>query len=232
MELRDYLLPVVAGGFLAVHFATWITSVNLTTIASSVLLVSTTPIFVAIAARWLFDERLGVLGWFGIALALFGTALIAGLDFGGSSFDGNTLALIGGITVGGYGLAGRVSRQRLGILEYAVVTYGASAVALLFVAIPRGENLTDYSTQTWWALIGLIAGPQLLGHTFINFALRAIDATRVSVTIMAEPIIAIALAYFLFQETPSWLSYPGGLAILVGIYLVTAVRKEPALLSE
>lgn len=232
MELRDYVLPSVAGVFLAIHFATWITSVNLTTIASSVLLVSTTPIFVAIAARWLFDERLGVLGWAGIALALVGTALVAGLDFGGSSFDGNALALVGGITVGGYGLAGRVSRQKLGILEYAVVTYGASAIALLFVAIPRGENLTDYSTQTWWAMLGLIAGPQLLGHTFINFALRAIDATRVSVTIMAEPVIAIALAFFLFDETPSWLAYPGGLAILIGIYLVTVVRREPAIISE
>src|SRR5688572_993828 len=163
MVLRDYLLPIVAGVFLAVHFATWITSVNLTTIASSVLLVSTTPIFVAIAARWIFDERLGVLGWSGIGLALFGTALVAGFDFGGSSFDGNALALIGGITVAGYGLAGRVSRQKLGILEYAVVTYGASAVALLFVAIPMRENLTDYSVQTWWAIGGLIVGPQLLG---------------------------------------------------------------------
>ena len=232
MELRDYLLPAVAGVFLAVHFATWITSVNLTTIASSVLLVSTTPIFVAIAARWLFDERLGGLGWSGIALALVGTALIAGLDFGGSSFGGNVLALVGGITVSGYGLAGRVSRQKLGILEYAVVTYGVSAVVLLSIAIPTGENLTDYSAQTWWALGGLIVGPQLLGHTFINFALRAIDATRVSVSIMAEPVIAIALAYFLFSETPSRLAYPGGLAILVGIYLVTVVRNQPAMISE
>lgn len=232
MQPRDYLLPVVAGVFLAVHFATWITSVNLTTIASSVLLVSTAPIFVAIAARWLFDERLGPLGWSGIALALFGTALVAGLEFGGSSFDGNALALIGGITVGGYGLAGRVSRQKLGILEYAVVTYGTSAVTLLFVAVPMGEELTGYSSQTWWAIVGLIIGPQLLGHTFINFALRAIDATRVSIAIMAEPVIAIVLAYVLFYETPSWLAYPGGLAILMGIYLVTAVRREPAMISE
>lgn len=232
MEARDYLLPAVAGVFLAVHFATWITSVNLTTVASSVLLVSTTPIFVAIAARWIFSERLGRLGWSGIVLALSGTALVAGLDFGGSSFDGNALALIGGITVAGYGLAGRVSRQKLGILEYAVVTYGASALALLLVAVPMGEDLVGYPSQTWWAIGGLIVGPQLLGHTFINFALRAIDATRVSITIMAEPIIAILLAYLLFQETPSWLAYPGGLAILLGIYLVTAVRKEPPIISE
>lgn len=232
MEPRDYALPMVAGVFLAVHFATWITSVNLTTVASSVLLVSTAPIFVAIAARWIFDERLGVLGWSGIALALFGTALIAGLDFGGASLYGNVLALIGGITVAGYGLAGRVSRQKLGILEYAVVTYGTSAIVILIVGLPSGLELGGYDDRTWLAIAGLIIGPQLLGHTFINFALRAIDATRVSVTIMAEPIIAIALAYFLFNETPTWLAYPGGLAILIGIYLVTAVQQEPAIISE
>lgn len=232
MEPRDYLLPIVAGVFLAVHFATWITSVNLTTVASSVLLVSTAPIFVAIAARWIFDERLGVLGWSGIALALFGTALIAGLDFGGASLYGNVLALIGGITVAGYGLAGRVSRQKLGILEYAVVTYGTSAIVILIIGLPSGLELGGYDDRTWLAIAGLIIGPQLLGHTFINFALRAIDATRVSVTIMAEPIIAITLAYFLFNETPTWLAYPGGLAILIGIYLVTAVQQEPAIISE
>ena len=232
MESRDYLLPIVAGICLAVHFATWITSVNLTSIASSVLLVCTTPIFVAIAARWIFAERLGVIGWSGIGLALFGSALVAGFDFGGSRMEGNLLALIGAVTVSGYSLAGRGSRQKLGILEYACVTYGASAVVLLIVALPMHVKLTGYSSQTWWALAGLIVGPQLLGHTFINFALRAIDATRVSVAVMAEPVVATTLAYFLFQETPSWLAYPGGVAILVGIYLVTTVQQEPAFISE
>jgi drug/metabolite transporter (DMT)-like permease len=78
----------------------------------------------------------------------------------------------------------------------------------------------------------LIVGPQLLGHTFINFALRAIDATRVSVVVMGEPVIATILAYFLFQETPTWLAYPGGVAILVGIYLVSTVQDEPTLIAE
>jgi drug/metabolite transporter (DMT)-like permease len=232
MEARDYLLPVFSGLCLAVHFATWITSVNLTTIAASVLLVSTTPIFVAIAARWLFDERLGAVGWFGIALAMGGTVMIAGLDFGGSDAYGNLLALIGGITVAGYALAGRSSRQKLGILEYAVVTYGASAIALLPVCLLAGVELVGYDSNTWWAIVGLIIGPQLLGHTFINFALRDIDATRVSVTIMAEPVIAIVLAYLLFHEVPSGLAYPGGIAILIGIYLVSAVRQSPVVISE
>lgn len=232
MNRRDYALPIFAGVCLAVHFATWITSVNLTTIAASVLLVSTTPIFVAIAARWVFNERLTRLGWIGIVLALVGSALIAGFDFQGSNMKGNILALIGAITVGGYGIGGRVSRQKLGILEYSVVTYAASAIALLIYALPARENLTHYSAQTMWALAGSIVGPQLLGHTMINFSLRAIDATRVSVTIMAEPVIAIILAYFLFQETPGVLAIPGGIAILVGIYMVTAVRQEPPFISE
>jgi drug/metabolite transporter (DMT)-like permease len=232
MESRDYLLPIVAGVCLAAHFATWITSVNLTSIASSVLLVCTTPIFVAIAARWIFSERLGALGWSGIALALLGSALIAGFDFSGTQMEGNVLALIGAITVSGYSLAGRVSRQKLGILEYACVTYGASAVTLLIIALPAHVQLGGYSSQTWWAIVALIIGPQLLGHTFINFALRAIDATRVSIVVMAEPVVATILAYFLFQETPSWLAYPGGLAILVGIYLVTTVQQQPPIISE
>ena len=232
MEPREYLLPAVAGVFLAVHFATWITSVNLTTIASSVLLVSTTPIFVALAGRWLFDERLPFLGWVGIGLALAGTALIAGLDFGGSDAYGNLLALIGGITVAGYALAGRRSRQDLGILEYATVTYASSALVLLPWAFLTGTPLAGYDATTWWAIAGSIVGPQLLGHTLINFALKEIDATRVSVVIMAEPVIAVALAFFLFQETPTWLAYPGGLAILIGIYLTSATRQEAVVISE
>ena len=232
MEPKDYVLPAIAGVFLAVHFATWITSVNLTTIASSVLLVSTTPIFVALAGRWLFDERLPAAGWLGIALALFGTALIAGLDFAGSDAYGNLLALIGGITVAGYALAGRRSRQDLGILQYATVAYAAAAMVLLPWALLTGTSLTGYDAQTWWAIAGSIIGPQLLGHTLINFALRDIDATRVSVTIMAEPVIAIALAFLLFSETPTWLAYPGGAAILIGIYLTSVTTSEPVVISE
>lgn len=232
MKLGDYALPAMAGVFLAVHFATWITSVNLTTIASSVLLVSTTPIFVALAGKWFFDERLPAAGWLGIALALFGTALIAGLDLAGSDAYGNLLALIGGITVAGYALAGRRSRQDLGILQYATVAYAAAALVLLPWALLTGTSLTGYDAQTWWAIAGSVIGPQLLGHTLINFALRDIDATRVSVTIMAEPVIAIALAFLLFSETPTWLAYPGGAAILIGIYLTSTTRSEPVVISE
>ncbi len=222
MERSAYLVPMVAGAFLAVHFATWIRSVELTTVAVSVLLVSTTPIFVAVIAWLVFHDRLPIVGWLGIFLALGGTALVAGVDLEGSSFVGNLLALAGGAMAAGYVIAGRVARRKLGILEYAVVTYALAAVLLLVVCLAAGVELAGYPSKTWWAIAGIVVGPQLLGHTIINLVLRDIDATSVSVAIMAEPIIAITLAFIILDETPSMLLYPGGAAILVGIYLVTA----------
>lgn len=228
MKGGGYMLPAVAGAFLAIHFATWISSLSYTTVASSILLVSTTPIFVAMAAWLLSKERLSPLGWSGIFLALAGTALVSGGDLGGSSFFGNMLALIGGATAAGYVMAGAKARRELGILEYAVVTYLAAAVLLLPVCLATGTQLGGYPVATWWAIAGLIVGPQLLGHTVINLVLSDIDPTTVSVVIMAEPIVTIALAFVLLNEVPSLLVLPGGAAILAGIYLVsTTSRSEP-----
>jgi drug/metabolite transporter (DMT)-like permease len=229
---RDLKLPALAGFFLAVHFAAWITSVELTSIALSVLLVSTAPVFVAIVARVFLDERLAWLGWLGISISMLGVLLLAGFDTGGTSVNGNILALVGGATGGFYIFVGEMSRRRLGILEYAVITYAVSAALLLAACIPAGIDLFGYGAGTWWAIAGLIIGPQLLGHTLINLVLSDIDATTVSVTIMVEPVIAIVLAFLLFSENPSILVYPGGLAIIAGIILVSIVRRAPAVIVE
>lgn len=231
---RGWLLPILAGAFLAVHFATWITSLELTTVANSVLLVCTTPIFTAIAARLIFKERFRVAVWIGIALTFAGTGLIAGAGGGEgeASLSGDMLALIGAITVGGYTLAGQVSRRSLGIVEYAVITYGAAALLLLPVCLATGVPLVGYSAQTWAAIAAIVVGPQLLGHTVLNFVLKDLDATTVTVAVMAEPPIAIALAFVLFSEAPSALVYPGGAAILLGILLVSLNRREVPELVE
>jgi drug/metabolite transporter (DMT)-like permease len=220
-------VSILAGVFLAVHFATWIKSLELTSVAAAVLLVSISPVFVAIAARFIFDERLKRVAWIGMGLTLLGTAIIGGVDLGGAALDGNILAVIGGATAGGYILAGQGARRTLGILEYAVIAYSVAAVLLLIACIAQGVDLFGYSARTWWALVGLIVGPQLLGHTVINLVLSEIDATTVAVTIMAEPVIAIVMAFFLFSETPTLLVYPGGALILFGIYLVSAARRAP-----
>src|SRR5680860_739453 len=201
---------VIAGFFLALHFASWITSVGLTSVASSVLLVSTTPVFTAIVAWFAFKERLQTLGWIGIALTLVGVGLIAG----------------------GYLIIGARARRTLGIVEYAVITYTTAGLILVVVCLLGGVSLWGYGAQTWWAIVGSVIGPQLLGHTLINATLSDIDTTTVAVTIMVEPIIATALAYFLFSEVPSLLIYPGGALILLGIYFVTTVSKEPGVPIE
>lgn len=221
-------LPLVAGAFLAVHFGTWITSLEKTTVANSVLLVSTTPVFTALAARYLFKEKMRQAVWVGIALTLAGTALIAlpGGGEGKASLFGDTLALLGAVTVAGYTLAGQFSRQRLGIVEYSVITYGAAALLLLPVCLAAGIPLWGYPASTWLALAGIVIGPQLLGHTVLNFVLKDLDSTTVSAAVMAEPPIAIALAFLLFSETPSVWVYPAGLAILCGILLVSVNRDQ------
>jgi drug/metabolite transporter (DMT)-like permease len=229
---REISLAVVAGLFLALHFATWITSVRLTTIAASVLLVSTTPVFTAAAGRVLFGERLGWSVWGGIALALAGTAVVAGQGAAGSSLAGNGLALAGGAAAAGYVLAGGAVRRRLGIFHYAVLAYGSAALVLLALCLAAGTPLWGYGAKTWWAIGGIVIGPQLLGHTVINFVLRDVDATSVAVTVMAEPVVATALAFILFGEAPSWLVYPGGVAVLAGIYFVTAARRLPEVPPE
>ena len=155
-------------------------------------------------------------------MALGGTIVIGGTDFADSSVSGSVLALIGGATGGWYILAGQVARRDLGILEYALITYTTAALLLLPFCLATGAELWGYDAQTWWAIVGMIVGPQLLGHTLINYVLADIDATTVSVTIMAEPVIAMALAYVLFDEVPTAIVYPAAILILAGIYLVSS----------
>lgn len=227
MERAGWVLPALAGFFLAGHFAAWITSLELTSVANSVLLVTTAPIFVAIAARYLLKERMKRVVWIGIALAFGGAAAIAGGAEGGqASVRGDLLALMGAVTVAGYGLAGQVARRQLGIIEYAVITYGVAAAVLLAVCLATGVELWGYSAWTWGAIGGIVIGPQILGHTVLNYVVKDLDATTVYVAVMAEPPIAIALAFFLFHEVPSLLVYPGGLAVLAGILMVSIGRRQ------
>lgn len=232
LEPRQLGLPAIAGLFLAAHFATWITSLELTTVAASVLLVTSSPAFVALMAWWLLRERLRSIAWLGIVLTVVGAGLVAGGDLSGARFEGNLLALAGAVTVGVYMLVGQISRRELGILEYSVITYSVAACLLLPVSLLMGHELWGYDSQTWWALVGLLIGPQLLGHTVLNYVLKDLGATTVAVAVMAEPLIAAILAYFLFGQVPTFLIYPGGAAIMTGIYIVSTRGKSPEVVVE
>ena len=222
-EGRDLGTGAVAGIALGAHFGTWIASLDYTSVAASVVLVSTTPIFVAVAAYLLFGERTSVVSFVGIALAIAGTTAIAG---GGPGSDtaallGNVLALAGAVAMAVYVLIGRSLRTGgVGALPYSIVGYSAAALALLPVALLSGVQLWGYSATTWFWLFVVTLGPQLLGHTVLNWALEYVRASIVSGAILAEPVIAALLAWLILSERPGLATLLGGLVVLAGLYLL------------
>lgn len=220
---RDLWVGAVAGIALGAHFGTWIASLDYTSVAASVVLVSTTPVFVAVAAYLLFGERTSVVSFVGILLAIAGTAVIAGggPDTGNAALFGNILALVGAVAMAIYVLIGRSLRTGgVGALPYSIVGYSAAALALLPVAILSGTQLWGYSATTWFWLFVITLGPQLLGHTVLNWALEYVRASIVSGAILAEPVIAALLAWLVLSEKPGLATLLGGLVVLAGLYLL------------
>lgn len=241
IRLKEWGLLFLSGLFLAVHFAVWITSLEYTSVASSVVLVTTTPIWVALFSPIFLKEKLkrGVI-W-GLLVALTGSVVVGlshncsvgsaglicadmGALFEGKAILGNALALMGALCASGYMMAGRKIRSSLSLSSYVFLVYTISAI-LLFIAVGiRGYPLTGYPAATygWFLALGVI--PQLLGHTLFNWALKYVSAALVSVALLGEPVGTIILAFFLLKESPSILELAGGALILTGIYYTS--RQE------
>jgi drug/metabolite transporter (DMT)-like permease len=221
---RDLLLAMAAGGLLAAHFATWISSLAYTSVASSTALVTTNPIWIAAASVILFHERMrkGLIAAIGFALC--GSVLIFLADGGAGGAQpnpalGNTLALIGSLAVSGYLLIGRSLRQRLSLLAYVWLVYTSAAIALVAAALLAQEPLWGFSPAAWAFLIGIALGPQLMGHTIFNWALKQVSATFIALSILGEPIGSSILALLLFDEGFSPMQITGFVLLLGGIYL-------------
>ena len=222
-EGRDLWAGVAAGVALGVHFGTWIASLDYTSVAASVVLVSTTPVFVAVAAYLLLGERTSVLSLGGIGLAILGTTVIAGggSGAGNTAFLGNALALVGAVAMAIYVLIGRSLRTGgVGALSYSIVGYSVAALALLPVALVSGAQLWGYSATTWFWLFVITLGPQLLGHTVLNWALEYVRASIVSGAVLAEPVIAALLAWLVLAEKPGQATLVGGVVVIAGLYLL------------
>jgi drug/metabolite transporter (DMT)-like permease len=227
---RAFHVGIASGVALGAHFGFWISSLDYTSVAASVVLVSTQPVFVAVLAYLLFGERTTPLSFLGIVVAITGTAVIA-VDgsVGSAAVLGNVLALIGAVTVAVYVLIGRSSRTGgIGVLPYSVVVYAAAAATLLPVALVFGVPLWGYSGQTWFWLAAITFGPQLMGHTVFNWALRYVQASIISGTILAEPVIAALLAWLVLSERPGFPTLVGGAVVLAGLYFLLSGRRVVA----
>lgn len=224
LSKHDLLLGLTAGGLLAAHFATWISSLAYTSVASSTALVTTNPIWIALASVILFKERVRRGLIVAIGFALCGSVLIFLAEGGSGGVQpdprlGDTLALIGSLAVSAYLLIGRSLRRRLSLLAYVWVVYSGAALALIAIALIAAQPLWGFSTAAWAFLIAIALGPQLMGHTVFNWALKQVSATFIALAILGEPIGSAVLALFLFGEGFSVLQICGFALLLAGIYL-------------
>jgi drug/metabolite transporter (DMT)-like permease len=219
---REWVMAATAGFFLAAHFWSWIASLSYTTVASSVVLVSTQPVFVALLSVALLKETPSPRQWAGIAVAVLGAGVIGWGDFAGGPEPllGDLLAVAGAIFVSVYYVIGRSLRQRLDLWNYIAVVYGVAAGVLLCGAALHPEvALTGYPGTDWLVFLALAAGPMMIGHTGVNYALRYLPAYVANLALLGEPIGATLLAWWLpgIRERPTIQLLVGGALILLGI---------------
>jgi drug/metabolite transporter (DMT)-like permease len=231
------LLTLLSGVFLALHFALWIAAVQQTSIVTSVVLVTTTPLFVGLAGGPLLGETPSRVIWIALAISGAGTLIMVFEDFdaGADTLIGDAFALLAAIFASGYLMAGRrLLGSGGGWLPYITVTYSTGALLLLGAALVSGEALGGYSARTYAFFVLLALVPQLIGHTAVNRSLGHLPAIVVSLAVLGEPVGATILAAVFLDEDPTLLQLCGGLLVLAGVAVGVRgdVRTRPALAPE
>ena len=228
LSLPTLALLVLSAAFLAGHFAFWIASLERTSVATSVVLVAAQPLYVALIAPFVLGERLNRGTWIALSIAMTGVVIMAGEDFadGLGTLLGDAYAMLGGVFAAGYFVVGRRVRPHVPWLQYVGIVYPITAVLLVAAALIAGDAFTGYSTKTYLMIALLAAGPQLIGHSSINWSLAILPAIVVSIAILLEPLGTTALAIVILDETPSLFELLGGTLVIAGVYM--ALRPQGA----
>ena len=227
LSRREFGLAIVAGFFLAFHFATWISSLEYTSVANSVVLVNTNPLWVGLLTPLIAQEKIKRPVIISIVLSVIGGTLIGWGDFasGGKAIYGDLLALAGSLGAAAYLLLGRKLRRNVSLLVYITVCYGAAAACLWTAVLILGLRITGYSTQTVMLFWAMALFTQLVGHTSFNWALKWLTAGAVAISLLGEPIGSTILAYILFDEGLTGFKIAGGMFILSAIYIATSSER-------
>ena len=220
---REWVLLVASGVFLGLHFATWIASLGYTSVASSVVLVSMGPVFVGLGSWLILGERPGFPVIAGIVLAIIGSIVISWGDLGQGQDQvvGDLLALAGSVFVAGYLMIGYRVRAHRSLTTYIALVYGAAMVTLVIVVLIARQPILGYSLNAYGWVLALALGPQVVGHSTLNWALRYLSATFVAIVTLAEPIGSGILAYVLLDEAITLSTAIGGAMVLIGIYIAS-----------
>jgi drug/metabolite transporter (DMT)-like permease len=224
IDARTFMRSVISGFFLALHFGSWITSLDHTSVANSVLIVTTQPVFAALFGIWYLRERLRPAVFAAMALALAGAVIISGGNPQVGGWYGDTLALIGAITASAYLVIGRQVRRTVSTFGYVLIAYTTACVVLGLWALAVQSPLKGFPAISWLWIILAGLGPSVIGHTLYNRALRDYSAHTVATTILGEPLVASILAALILSEYPSPWAYLGAIPIRLGV--VSAIRLE------
>jgi drug/metabolite transporter (DMT)-like permease len=219
---------LLSGLFLALHFITWITSLQYTSVISSVVLVQSSPLFTAIASALILKELPARKTMIGLGFGIIGMVGMALIDLNqtGSNLMGNGLALAGAIFAAAYLTIGRSIRAHMDTINYVKWVYGSAAGCVFVTSLFTSTSLTGFTPHTWLILMAIAIGPQIVGHTSLNYALKHLTAVTVSLFTLAEPLGASLLAFFLLGERPSLLKIVFGVIILYGIALAILGEKR------
>lgn len=243
LRKKELFLLILSGIFLAMHFASWITSLEYTSVINSVVLVSTTPLWIALLSPIMLHERNSVLFYIGLTLALSGSIVVGlgqickldDLTLVCSSVQnipqmkyliGNGLSLLGAFTCAGYVMIGKRLRTNVSLFTYIFIVYGISAMIIFVIVLITGQKIFGYSNITYLYFICLALIPQLLGHSSFNWVLRYLPATFVSIASLGEPIGSTILAYLFLGESPISGEIVGSLIILLGIFVAIRSNKK------
>ncbi|MDR1915474.1 MAG: DMT family transporter [Synergistaceae bacterium] len=216
---RDISVTILSGIFLALHFATWISSLDYTTVASSVMLVDTIPIWVALLNCALGRGAPGRVMWLCIFLSVIGACIVGygDISFSKDALKGDVLAILGAVAAAIYIICGKESRKKLGLTAYVALCYGIAAVVMWCAVLIMGYPVTGYSPSTWGAFVAVAIMAQVLGHSSYNWALGYFSAGFIAIMLLGEPIGSAILAYILFDEVPTALKLVGFAILMIAI---------------
>ena len=229
---KTLLYMIVIGVILAAHFSFWITSLKMTSVASSVILVTAHPVLVAPVSFYFLKEKLSAVNALGIAISLAGVGVLVIGNYGFTSFnldtfEGNILAMLGGVAAGLYILGGRTLRKTVSTVTYAFVVYAVGTISLFVICLSFSAPVYQLSTNDYTIILLMAVVSGIFGHTLYNWSLGYIRASVMSVALLGEPIGSSLLAYAIpwIHQEPSVFTIVGGAIILMGIYLTSRAIK-------
>lgn len=223
MGRKEVTLVILSGVALTFHFGLWIVSLTLTLVSTSVILVTSHPIFVASVQHFLLKERVRKAAVIGIVIAFSGVSVIALSDYeaGKENLLGDLFAFLGGICAGVYFLCGRVVRQKVNVIPYSFSVYGLASFLLFISAFIAGDKVAVTNERELTLFVLMAIGPTILGHTMFNYALKKVRAHVISTSVLGEPVGASLLAYLLLpNQVPSLWIILGGALVVLGLYVV------------